>query len=183
MTFVGDVAWLTDREQRAWRALVGATSALMATLDAELQAAHQMSLADYEVLVALSEAPDRRLRMSDLAAVLHLSPSGLTRRLDGLTRRSWVTRERCPSDRRGTFAVLVDEGYRRLEEAAPTHVAGVRRHFIDRLSDRQLSNLAGALDGLEAATCASAAELLPGMSKDDYDDAPAEANGNAAKVR
>jgi DNA-binding MarR family transcriptional regulator len=147
-TVPAETMWLTDGEQKAWRALVGATGALMATLDSELQAAHKMSLADYEVLVALSEAPERRLRMSDLAAGLHLSPSGLTRRLDALTRRGWVRRERCPSDRRGTFAVLTDDGYAQLVEAAPTHVRGVRSHLIDRLSPRQLSNVAGALSGI-----------------------------------
>jgi DNA-binding MarR family transcriptional regulator len=120
----------------------------MATLDAELQAAHGMSLGDYEVLVALSESPERRLRMTDLAGVLHLSPSGLTRRLDVLAKRGWVTRERCPSDRRGTFAVLTDDGYDRLVEAAPTHVRGVREHLVDRLTARQLANLAGALGPL-----------------------------------
>jgi DNA-binding MarR family transcriptional regulator len=143
-----DIRWLTDAEQRVWRTLVGATGTLMATLDAELQAAHGLSLADYEVLVGLSEAPDRRLRMHDLAAFLHLSPSGLTRRLDSLTKREWVRRERCPSDRRGTFAVLTDLGYARLVEAAPTHVRGVRAHFVDRLSSRQLTNLGAALAGL-----------------------------------
>jgi DNA-binding MarR family transcriptional regulator len=137
--------WLSDAEQKAWRALVGSTGALMATLDAELQSAHQMSLAEYEVLVALSEAAERRLRMTDLAGILHLSPSGLTRRLDTLAKRGWVSRERCPSDRRGTFAVLTEEGFSQLEAAAPTHVRGVREHLIDRLSPRQLSNLAGAL--------------------------------------
>jgi DNA-binding MarR family transcriptional regulator len=110
-----------------------------------------MSLADYEVLVALSETSERRLRMSDLAAILHLSPSGLTRRLDGLARRGWVRRERCPSDRRGTFAVLTDAGYTQLVAAAPTHVRGVREHLIDQLSARQLSNLAGALGGIAPA--------------------------------
>jgi DNA-binding MarR family transcriptional regulator len=147
---VGGTPWLTEPEQKAWRTLVGATGSLMATLEAELQAAHGLSLAEYEVLVALSEADHRRMRMSDLAALLHLSPSGLTRRLDALTRRGWVTRERCPSDRRGTFAVLVDAGYDALVAAAPTHVRGVREHFVDRLSPRQLSNLVGALTGIAA---------------------------------
>jgi DNA-binding MarR family transcriptional regulator len=153
----GGTPWLTDPEQKAWRALVGATSALMATLDAELQAAHEMTLGEYEVLVALSEAGERRLRMSDLAALLHLSPSGLTRRLDTVARRGWVARERCPSDRRGTYAVLTDEGFARLEEAAPTHVRGVRAHLVDRLSARQLANLAGALGGIARDWPANAA--------------------------
>jgi DNA-binding MarR family transcriptional regulator len=143
-----EIRWLTDAEQKAWRALMGATGKLLATLDAELQSAHQMSLGDYEVLVALSESPERRLRMTELAHLLHLSPSGLTRRLDALVKRGWVERERCPSDRRGTFAVLTDEGYDRLVEAAPTHVRGVREHFIDHLTGRQLSNLGAALAGI-----------------------------------
>jgi DNA-binding MarR family transcriptional regulator len=143
-----DVPWLSDTEQRVWRTLIGATGTLMATLDTELQAAHGLTLADYEVLVALSEAPERRLRMHDLAALLHLSPSGLTRRLDTLTKRGWVRRERCPSDRRGSYAVLTDEGYDRFLDAVPTHVRGVRAHFVDRLSPRQLANLGAALGGL-----------------------------------
>src|SRR5690349_11615360 len=118
-----------------------ATGSLMTTLDTELQAEHGLSLAEYEVLVGLSEAEDRAMRMNDLAALLHLSPSGLTRRLDALVRRGWVRRERCPSDRRGSLAVLTDEGFKRLEAAAPTHVRGVRQHFISRLSARQLANL------------------------------------------
>jgi DNA-binding MarR family transcriptional regulator len=136
----------------------------MATLDAELQAEHGLSLADYEVLVGLSEVPERRMRMTDLAALLHLSPSGLTRRLDGLSKRNFVRRERCNSDRRGTYAVITDEGMAQLEAAAPTHVRGVREHFIDRLTPRQLANLGAALTvvapegGGSIAACAEAHE-------------------------
>jgi DNA-binding MarR family transcriptional regulator len=172
----GGTPWLTEPEQKAWRALVGATSALMATLDAELQAAHDMTLGDYEVLVALSEADERRLRMSDLAALLHLSPSGLTRRLDTLARRGWVTRERCPSDRRGTFAVLTGEGFARLEAAAPTHVRGVRAHLVDRLSARQLANLAGALGGIAADGAAPVHDVS-------VDDANLSGAGGRARAR
>src|SRR5512135_1416471 len=92
--------WLTEPEQRAWRALMATTIALLATLDNELQAAHGMSLGDYEVLVVLSEAPGEMLRMSDLAARLHLSPSGMTRRIDGLVRCGLVERRQCATDRR-----------------------------------------------------------------------------------
>lgn len=131
---------------RAWRALLRAHSSLMARLDRELEEAHGMSLAEYEVLSFLSESPGERMRMSELAQQVLISPSALTRRLDRLVQRGWVARERCPSDARGAFAVLTREGRRRLEVAAPTHVRGVRSHLIDRLSRSQLKGLAEALD-------------------------------------
>jgi DNA-binding MarR family transcriptional regulator len=129
----------------AWRALISSTTGLLATLDNELQGAHGLSLAEYEVLVRLSEAPEHSLRMTDLATSLHLSPSGMTRRIDALVKTGMVERRQCPTDRRGSNAVLTALGMKRLRDAAPTHVEGVRRHFVDRLSDRQLSNLASAL--------------------------------------
>ncbi len=137
--------WLNEQELAAWQALIRTTTGLLATLDNELQAAHGLTLGDYEVLVHLSEAPERALRMTDLAGSLHLSPSGITRRIDGLVRDGLVERQRCPNDRRGSYAVLTDAGFARLEEAAPTHVRGVRVHLVDRLSERQLTNLAAAL--------------------------------------
>ncbi len=137
--------WLSEPEQRAWRALIRVTSGVMATLDGELRIEHGLSLGEYEVLVLLSEAPDHSLRMTDLAGHLHLSPSGITRRIDGLVRRGLVERKRCPSDRRGSNGVLTAEGWRVLEAAAPTHVRGVRAHFVDQLSARQLANLEAAL--------------------------------------
>ena len=90
--------------------------------------------------------------MSELAGHLHLSPSGLTRRLDLLVREGLVVRESCPSDRRAVYAVLTARGRERLEEAAPDHVAAVRRHLIDRLDDEQLVHLAEALERVRA-TC------------------------------
>ena len=141
--------WLTDPEMRAWRGLVQATTGLLAILDNELQAAHGLSLGDYEVLVHLSEAPDRSLRMSELAGRLHLSPSGITRRIDGLVRSGLVERRQCPSDRRGSNAFITDTGIETLRRAAPTHVRGVREHFVSRLTERQLANLASALASVE----------------------------------
>jgi DNA-binding MarR family transcriptional regulator len=143
------VQWLTEPEMKAWRALLKTTTGLLAVLDNELQAAHGLSLAEYEVLVNLSEAPGHSLRMTELASRLHLSPSGMTRRVDGLVRHGYVRREQCPSDRRGYFAVLSDEGMARVQACAPTHVRGVREHFIDRLSERQLANLTAALSVVE----------------------------------
>lgn len=139
------VRWLDDAEMRAWRTLLAATSSLLARLDRELQDEHGISVADYEVLARLSEAPGDQMRMHELATALHLSPSGGTRRVDGLVRRGLVRRSQCPEDRRGSFAVLTDAGYEMLRAAAPTHVRGVRAHFVDRLSPRQLANLTAAL--------------------------------------
>jgi len=103
---------------------------------------------DYGVLVNLSEAPDRRLRMCDLAARLHLSPSGLTRRLDGLVRLGLVAREPSAADRRVTLAVLTDAGFAALEAAAPAHVDGVRRHFLRHLTRAQVRQLGTAFEAL-----------------------------------
>jgi DNA-binding MarR family transcriptional regulator len=142
---MSEVPWLDAREQAAWRSLIVSSNRLRAVLDAELINEHQLSFADYEVFVQLSEAPGMRLRMSELADRLHLSPSGLTRRLDRLVRDGSVSREQCPSDRRGSFAVLRPKGLQRLVDAAPTHVRGVREHFLDRLTPDQQAAVADAL--------------------------------------
>jgi len=147
------VSWLDELEMQAWRSLLSAHSRLMSRLDAELQASQGLSVSDYGVLVQLSEAEGGRMRMSELAERLLLSPSGLTRRLDGLVRAGFVTRARCPTDRRGAFAVLTDSGRTRLEKAAPDHVDQVRRHFIDRLSRKQLQALVDALGRVSATPC------------------------------
>jgi DNA-binding MarR family transcriptional regulator len=140
--------WLSQPELRAWKALIDVTTAVMATLDVELRAEHGLSIGEYEVLVRLSETPGYSLRMTDLAANLKLSPSGITRRVDGLVRAGLVDRVPCPSDRRGSNAVLTEKGLQRLQEAAPTHVRGVRAHFVDQLTERQLANLASALSAV-----------------------------------
>jgi DNA-binding MarR family transcriptional regulator len=140
--------WLTPPEMRAWKALLDVTTGVLATLDGELQREHGLSLGEYEALVHLSDTPGHSLRMTDLAERLKLSPSGITRRIDGLVREGLVERRQCPSDRRGSNAVLTEKGLARLNEAAPTHVRGVRSHFVDQLSERQLANLASALSAV-----------------------------------
>ena len=110
---------------RAWRALIDVSTGVMATLDAELRAEHGLSLGEYEVLVHVSEAPGHSLRMTDLAAELRLSPSGITRRIDGLVRDGLVERRQCPSNRRGSNAVLTDEGMRRLDRRPRRPTCGV----------------------------------------------------------
>lgn len=143
---MSEANWLDELEARSWRALLSAHWRLMSRLDAELQQSQQMSVADYGVLVQLSESEGGMLRMSELADRLLLSPSGLTRRLDGLVAAGLVERARCTTDRRGSFARLTPAGRKRLQTAAPDHVEQVRRHFVDRLTRRQLASLAEALE-------------------------------------
>ena len=123
---------LTNGEMRAWRAYIETVFQLNAALEADL-AEHGRTLGEYQVLVFLSEAEDRSMRMCDLAAVLQLSPSGLTRRLDGLVRAGLVARRPSDSDRRVMLAVLTPEGLAELRTAAPTHLASVRSRIFDHI--------------------------------------------------
>jgi len=141
---VNDVRWLSDEEQRAWRAFLAGSQLLMHQLGRELQYEHGLTHNDYEILVQLSESPDRRMRMTDLAERCRLSKSRLSHQISRMEEAGLVARATCPSDRRGAFAVLTDEGMRRLEKAAPSHVEGVRDHFIDRLTSDELAALAAA---------------------------------------
>jgi DNA-binding MarR family transcriptional regulator len=142
------VAPLDDREMAAWHALIRSHARIIRILEAELEAEHQLSLPGYEVLSHLSTAPDRRLRMSDLAACAVLTPSGLTRLVDKLTAEGLVERSRCGHDARVVYAVLTDSGFVRLSEAYPTHLRGVRQHYVDQLDREQLAAVAGALGPL-----------------------------------
>jgi DNA-binding MarR family transcriptional regulator len=143
--------WLTPEEMRTWRAMVQLIVELIAEQEEALVEGHGLTEGEYSVLVHLSEAEDHRLRMCDLAQALRLSPSGLTRRIDGLARQGLVTREPSPCDRRAMLAVLTDEGMRKLEAAAPTHVAAVRDSFIDHLDAHQLRTLADTIETLQAS--------------------------------
>lgn len=142
--------WLDDEEMAAWRAFVDASAAVMARTEADLVASHGLSSGEYGVLVRLSETPDGGTRMCDLADAMHLSPSGLTRRIDAMVRSGLVAREPSPDDRRVMLAVLTPKGRALLESAAPDHLASVRRHFIGRLSRQQLRSLASGLRALDA---------------------------------
>jgi DNA-binding MarR family transcriptional regulator len=119
---------------------------LVARLDASLQEMHAISLADYEVLVRLAQSSDDGMRMCDLAQQLNLSPSGLTRRLDGLVSAGWVDRIRCSLDRRVSYAVLLPAGREQVSGAAKDHVDNIRRFFVDLLSREQLAEIAAALE-------------------------------------
>jgi len=141
--------WLSDREQIAWRNFIGTMPELTAAFEADL-APHGLTHGDYEVLVHLSEAEDNRLRMCDLAASLRLSPSGLTRRLDGMVRNGWVGRSACPGDRRVMYAMLTPVGRKKMEAAAPDHVASVRRHFVEPLGPDGLQRVSELFEPVRA---------------------------------
>jgi len=126
-------------------------------LEAELQAAHGVTMTEYFVLVNLSEAPDRQLRMSELAARGALSLSAISRVVDGLERRGLVERVRCPSDRRGLLAVLSDRGMACLEEVYPTHLRGVREHVMCHLGGLDLEAVADAVGRFAGGDRGSAA--------------------------
>ncbi|MEW2427722.1 MarR family transcriptional regulator [Micromonospora sp. NPDC047644] len=133
--------WLDPDEQRTWRAYLAASRALMDTLDRELQRDAGMPHAYYEILVQLSEAPGRQLRMSQLAQAAGSSRSRLSHAVARLEAAGWVRREDCPTDRRGQIALLTHEGFATLAAAAPGHVEGVRRHLFDALSPAQVDQL------------------------------------------
>jgi DNA-binding MarR family transcriptional regulator len=136
-------AHLTSIQLAAWRGLLRAHSALVRELDVELRADHDLSLHEYEVLLVLAQAPEARMRMSDLAAAVLLSQSGLTRLVDRLAGAGSVERTRCEDDRRGLNAELTGAGRARLEAARPSHLADVRASFLDRFDDAELHVLAG----------------------------------------
>ena len=141
--------WLRPDEMAAWRSYIETYADLMAALEGDL-ASTGLNLGDYQVLVYLSESADRTLRMCDLAARLQLSPSGLTRRLDGLVGAGLVERRGSEHDRRVMLAALTPKGLSTLERAAPVHVESVRRHVIDQLDESELKVFAGVFQKIRA---------------------------------
>jgi len=136
----GQPHWLTDEEQQAWRATVQLSQLLLRQLDRDLNA-HGLNSRDYEILVELSEAPEHRLRMTDLADATSQSRSRLSHQITRMEKRGLVRRDECEGDKRGTFAVLTSEGMAAIERTAPSHVENVRRHFVDRLTPHQLEEI------------------------------------------
>ena len=145
-----EAAPLSGTEMAAWHAFIRAHARVVRLLEAELEAQQQLTLPAYEVLAHLSEAPEGRLRMSDLAAVSVLTPSGLTRVVDRLVKEGYVERQRCGSDARVVYAAVTESGVDRVRQAYPTHLRGVREHLIDRLSVQQLAAIREALEPLTA---------------------------------
>ena len=145
--------WLNPREMKAWRSYIIASRRLLDALDFDLDQ-HDLSMADYEVLALLSDAPERKLRMSELAQLAMLSKSRLSHRIKVMEGVGWIKREACPNDKRGYFAVMTDKGFKAIAKAAPDHVESVRSRLLDhltvkdqedvtRISDRVTNKLRG----------------------------------------
>jgi DNA-binding MarR family transcriptional regulator len=143
--------WLTAAEQRVWRDYLDVMRRLMDRLNRQLVDEAGMSLAEYEVLVQLSESPRRRLRMSELADLVVNSRSRLTHTVSRLEERGFVSREECPDDRRGILCVLRDEGFAALAAAAPGHVEAVRSIVFDPLDAEDVEALGVATRKVRAA--------------------------------
>jgi DNA-binding MarR family transcriptional regulator len=163
--------WLDPDEQRTWRAFLSASTLLFDQLDRELQRDSGMPHPYYEILVRLSEAEGRALRMSDLARNSLSSRSRLSHAVARLEESGLVRRETCESDRRGSVAVLTEEGFAALETAAPKHVEGVRTHLFDQLTKAQQRELRDA--------CLAVTEHLAGST--DTPRRPANGAGRAAR--
>jgi DNA-binding MarR family transcriptional regulator len=135
----------------AWRSYLQSHASIVRELDAELVAAHAMTTRDYEVLLYLAQAPDRRLPMSALATSTMLTRSGITRLVDGLVESGLIERVACNNDARVSYARLTDLGYERLREAGCTHIASIQRLFLEHFSPQEIEQLASLLGRLPGA--------------------------------
>lgn len=158
-----ETRWLTEREQEVWRSFMAAFLGLTDQLARQLQRDSGMPHAYYEILVSLSEAPDRTLRMSELAGVRGSSRSRLSHAVARLEEAGWVRRQDCPTDKRGSFAVLTDKGFAALEKAAPGHVNEVREQLFDKLTPEQVHQLGeiskAVLNGVDPSELPSCPDL------------------------
>jgi DNA-binding MarR family transcriptional regulator len=143
----GEPQWLSDDEQRAWRAYLRGSRLIEEALDRDLQS-HGVQLTEYEIISMLSESPGRRLRMSSLADLVVQSRSRLTHTASRLEKRGWVVRESCLDDRRGVELVLTDAGWQAVQDMARVHVASVRRSVIDPVPPPLFKALGEAMDAI-----------------------------------
>ena len=135
----------------AWRSYLQSHASILRELDAELVAAHGMTTRDYEVLLYLAQAPERKLPMSALATSTMLTRSGITRLVDGLVAAGMIERAACPSDARISYARLTEPGYQKLREAGCTHIASIERLFLEHFTPAEISQLASLLGRLPGA--------------------------------
>ena len=141
--------WLTPAEESAWRKYIVASRRMYEALDEDLTS-HGLSLSDYEILVHLSDAKDRSLRMAELAEKTILSRSRLSHRIKYMEGKGWVERQKCASDKRGTWAVMTNKGWNTIVKAAPDHVASIRKRFIDQISKADQANIAAIFEKVES---------------------------------
>lgn len=141
-----ETPWLTHAQQSHWRAFLGGVTVLMDRLDRDLRSRHGLSFSEYEILVRLSEAPERTMRMAELADRVTLSRSRLTHTVTRLEAAGVLRRERCEEDGRGVQAVLTDQGMQLLEQAADTHVRGVQDHFIAHASRQEFATIGAVME-------------------------------------
>jgi DNA-binding MarR family transcriptional regulator len=149
-----DVVWLDQAQQESWRAFLVGSTLLMDRLDRDLREEHGISLVEYEILVRLSEAPRRRLRMAGLAHALCHSRSRVTHTVSRMEKAGLVERDPCLDDGRGVEAVLTEQGLTTLMAAAPTHVTGVRECLVDVAKPDDLAGV-GRVFGAVADSLAS----------------------------
>ena len=140
--------WLTPSEMVAWRRYIIASRQLLAALDADLKE-HDLTLPDYEILALLSDAPDRQMRMSELARIALLSRSRLSHRMKVMEKAGWLKREPCPVDKRGYFAVMTPKGWKAIVAAAPDHVESVRARFLDHITKADQQVIAQIFERIE----------------------------------
>ena len=143
---MGEVRWLDEREERAWRTLQFMQLRLAGRLAADVAATSELSYADFLVLVALSDRPDGRARLFELAEILGWEKSRVSHQVARMADRGLVSKERCGDDRRGAFVVATEQGRKAIEAAAPQHVAMVRRLFIDPLTPSELDAVTSAAE-------------------------------------
>jgi DNA-binding MarR family transcriptional regulator len=155
-----EVRWLDERQERAWRALQSMQMRLNARLAAELAEVSDLSHSDYKVLVALTDRPDGRVRLYELAAALGWEKSRVSHQIARMAERGLVAKDKCGDDRRGAFAVVTDLGRAAIEAAAPHHVETVRRLFVDPLTPAELDALGRA-----------AQKILDALAREDHADA------------
>ena len=146
MTTRTDTPWLTAEQQRIWRAFLGGITVMMDQLDRDLRTQHDLSLAEYEILVRLSEAPNRSIRMAELASAVAHSRSRITHTISRLERDGIVRRDQCSEDGRAVSAVLTDHGFSVLEKAAHTHVRGVHEYLIENAPPEEFAALGRIMD-------------------------------------
>ncbi len=157
---------LEGAELAAWRSYLQSHALILRELDADLLGAQGMTTRDYQVLLYLSKEPDRRLAMSALAERTMLTRSGITRLVDGLVAAGLVARIACPSDARVSYAGLTDKGYEKLREAGCTHIAGIRRLFLEHFSGDEIAQLAELLGRLPGAAASGSCTVEESCTAD-----------------